>query len=351
MDTWKISEKVIKSLPTPMIVIDNSRKAIIINKGFKSLFSQHRKTIRRGQTLKTILTREYNLYLKIKSIMSTIDDTEIFVYTMEEQTYRVTISKITDYFSPKYCILFENITPEDNIEELRRKFISNVAHELRTPLAGVSAHAELIAYQDLNEQEVKDNAKIIYKEVQRLSKMVTELLDITKYDQNKIRMNPEYFEIGILFQEISFLYEARAKETNINITFEPVDIEIYADYDRLKQVLINLIDNAFSYTNNRIEVIATLKNKKIRILVADNGIGLTHAQMEKIFERFYRTDSSRARFSGGTGLGLSIVKEIVDLHNGKVYVQSELEKGTEFVVEIPVLGNQLLKLQEFEDQE
>ncbi len=351
MDTWKISEKVIKSLPTPMIVIDNSRKAIIINKGFKSLFSQHKKVIRRGQSLKSILPREHNLYLKIKSIMTTIDDTEIFVYTMEERTYRVTITKITDYFSPKYCILFENITPENNIEELRRKFISNVAHELRTPLAGVSAHAELIAYQDLNEQEVKDNAKIIYKEVQRLSKMVTELLAITKYDQNKIRMCPEYFEVNLLFQEINFIFESKAKETGIDISFDPVDIEIYADYDRLKQVLINLIDNAFAYTKTKIEVIATLKNKKIRILVIDNGVGLTHSQMERVFDRFYRTDSSRARFSGGTGLGLSIVKEIIDLHNGKVYVQSELDKGTEFVIEIPVLGDQLLKLQELEEVE
>lgn len=351
MDTWKISEKVIKSLPTPMIVIDNSRKAIIINEGFKTLFCQHKKIIRRGQNLKTILAREHNLYLKIKSIMTTIDETEIFVYTVDELTYRVTITKITDYFSPKYCILFENITPEDDIEKLRRKFISNVAHELRTPLAGISAHAELIAYQELNELEVKDNAKIIYKEVQRLSKMVTELLDITKYDQNKIRMRPEYFEIKILFEEIKFIFEAKAQEANINISFDPVDIEIYADYDRLKQVLINLIDNAFAYTKDRIEVIAKLKNKKIRLLVIDNGVGLTHKQMERIFDRFYRTDSSRTRFSGGTGLGLSIVKEIVDIHNGKVYVQSEVDKGTEFVVEIPVLGNQLSKLIESENQE
>ncbi len=339
MDTWKISEKVIKSLPTPVIVIDNSRKAIIINQGFKTVFSPHKKTLRRGQTLKTILEREHNLYLKIKTIMSHIDETEIFDYTMEEQTYRVTIKKITDYFSPKYCILFENITPSDNIEQLRRKFISNVAHELRTPLAGVSAHAELIAYQDLNAEEVKDNAKIIYREIQRLSKMVNELLDITKYDQNRIRMHPEYFHVKDLINEISFLYHAKVTETNVKLEIDVEDLELYADYDRIKQVLINIIDNAFSYTNDKVEIIAKAKNKKIRIHVIDNGIGLTIQQKEKIFDRFYRTDSSRARFSGGTGLGLSIVKEIINLHNGKIYVQSELDKGTEFVIELPLLND------------
>ncbi len=339
MDTWKISEKVIKSLPTPVIVIDNSRKAIIINQGFKTVFSPHKKVLRRGQTLRTILEREHNLYLKIKTIMSHIDDAEIFDYTMEEQTYRVTVKKITDYFSPKYCILFENITPSDNIEQLRRKFISNVAHELRTPLAGVSAHAELIAYQDLNTKEVKDNAKIIYREIQRLSKMVNELLDITKYDQNRIRMYPEYFHVKDLINEIGFLYHAKITESKIKLEIDVEDLEIYADYDRIKQVLINIIDNAFSYTNDKVEIIAKAKNKKIRIHVIDNGIGLTIQQKEKIFDRFYRTDSSRARFSGGTGLGLSIVKEIINLHNGKIYVQSELDKGTEFVIELPLLND------------
>ncbi len=339
MDTWNISEKVIKSLPTPIIIIDNSQKAIIINEGFKSLFTPRKKVLRRGQSLETILTREKNLYLKLQSIISTIKDTEIFEYTIEESTYRVTVKKVTDYYSPKYFILFENITPQDNIEQLRRKFISNVAHELRTPLAGISAHAELIAYQDLDQTEVKDNAKVIYREVQRLSKMVNELLDITKYDQNKIRMEPELFKTEELLSEIKFLYEAKIKETNVEFIVEDGGYSIYADYDRLKQVLINLIDNAFIHTKNKIEVIVKKKNEKIRILVIDNGVGLTHYQKERIFERFYRADVSRARFSGGTGLGLAIVHEIVNLHNGKIYVQSEPNKGTEFILEIPILNH------------
>ncbi len=338
MDTWKISEKVIKSLPTPIIIIDNSQKAIIINEGFKSLFTPRKKTLRRGQSLETILTREKNLYLKIQSIISTINDKEIFEYTIEERTYRVTVKKVTDYYSPKYFILFENITPQDNIEQLRRKFISNVAHELRTPLAGISAHAELIAYQDLDQNEVKENAGVIYREVQRLSKLVNELLDITKYDQNKIRMEPELFKIDDLLAEIDFLYQAKVKETNIKLIIESNGYNLYADYDRLKQVMINLIDNAFTHTKDKIEVIVKKKNEKIRILVIDNGVGLTHQQKERIFDRFYRADVSRTRFSGGTGLGLAIVREIVNLHNGKIYVQSEPNKGTEFVIEIPLLN-------------
>lgn len=340
MDTWKISEKVIKSLPTPIIVIDNAQKAIIINEGFKQLFSQHKKVIRRSQQLETILNKEQNLYLKIASIITTLGDKEIFEYTMEGETFRVTVKKITDYFSPKFCILLENITPQDDIEQLRRKFISNVAHELRTPLAGISSHAELIAYQDdMERDEIKETAQIIYKEVQRLSKMVTELLDISKYDQNQTRLYPEMFAVKDLLNEIKFLYHGKAEDTGIKLFIEENDIEIYADYDKLKQVLINLIDNAFAYTKDKIEVLVVQKNNKLRITVSDNGIGLSNPQKELIFERFYRTDESRTYYSGGTGLGLSIVKEIIDLHNGKIYVQSEMNCGTEFVLELPIFFN------------
>ena len=318
-----------------MVVIDSRYKLLIVNQGFKNVFSPYKKNIRRGQHLDVVLENNPELYIRIIEKLESDEVKEKFVYVLEDQFYLVSVTQIQSGDDLKFVIMLNNITKQEEIEQIRRKFISNVAHELRTPLAVVSSHAEIIAYKDsLTSEEIVENAKVIYNEMQRLGKMVSELFDITKYDQAQIKLVREEFDIYNLIKEIKVIYSAKTNK-DIKITFNSIHSEIVADYDKLKQVIINLLDNAYVHTEDSIELDVSSKGNKIRLSVTDNGKGLTIEQKQQVFDRFYRTDESRNRDLGGTGLGLSIVKEIVDLHNGKIFIQGEVDKGAQFIVEIP----------------
>ncbi len=176
---------------------------------------------------------------------------------------------------------------------------------------------------------------MIFLEIKRLSKIVADLLDISKFDENIITLVKTEIEVQDLFDDLTHLFNERFAKFKIKLIIKPSKLTVYADYFKLKQVFINLIENALLYAKTDVVIYANLKNDNIRFIVQDNGLGLTYQQKEKIFERFYRIDESRNRNSGGTGLGLSIVKEIITGHNGEIYVQSEINQGTEFIFSIP----------------
>lgn len=272
----------------------------------------------------------------VQNIRNT-DKVDKFTYDLKNRIFEITITKFHYQHERMYSISFLDVTVREETEEIRRNFVSNVTHELRTPLAAISTISEIMAFQDnLSNSEYKENSEIIYNEIQRLSKMVTQLLEISKYDRNLVVLEYEAFEIKNLFDDLEKLFDKRAKKNNIKLIFEPCSVCVRADYDKLKQVLINLIENAFVYTKDEIVLYAKLKNKKVRLAVIDNGIGLLYEDKEKIFDRFIRTDESRARNSGGAGLGLSIVKDIIEAHAGDIYVQSEVNEGSEFIIELPI---------------
>lgn len=334
---WEFQETLIKSLPTPMIVVDEQQKTIIVNQGFKHIFSQYRTNIRRGTNLATILKAVPDLHTEIVGKLTNNREKSKFVYEFQEQHYLVMVNQVSKQDNKNHIIMFHNITKQEEIEQIRRKFISNVAHELRTPLAAISSQAELIAYHDgLSHQEIVEHATLIYSEVQRLSSMVSELLDITHYDQAQVKLRYEDFDIKDLVEEIALIYRMKKDHKKVEFIIDCPNLIICADYDKLKQVLINLIDNAYVYTTNKVELTIAQKGNKVRIGVIDDGVGLTVEQKQKIFVRFYRTDTSRNRNSGGTGLGLAIVKEIIALHHGEIFVNGEIGRGTEFILEIPV---------------
>ncbi len=333
-----IDEKVVKSIPIPIIVIDKEYKVIIINRGFKGLFGSYKQNFRRGQSLDKILASEPGLLQVIKNYVENFDvDKQTLRLPIKKMIFELTITRIPDFHSPKFCITLFNVTTEEENEIIKRKFVSNVTHELRTPLAAISSISENLAYcQGLTFEEYQEGSEIIYNEIQRLSKMVTEILELSKYDQDGIYVSYEEFNISELCNDLNRLFKARAKDSGIDFSISCLDVNIEAEYDKLKQVFINLIENAFLYTNTLVSIDTELKNEKLRITVSDDGRGLTFEQKRMIFTRFYRTDDSRTRNSGGTGLGLSIALEIVKRHKGEIYVQSELKKGSEFIVELPL---------------
>ncbi|HBN28398.1 MAG TPA: two-component sensor histidine kinase, partial [Clostridiaceae bacterium] len=218
-------------------------------------------------------------------------------------------------------------------DELKNEFISSVSHELRTPLTSIKGWAITLNTTDLDDKELlRDGLDIIEKESDRLTGMVEELLDFSRFVSNKITLRVKNINIVDVIEKVKKQLEPRAKREKINFVLEKDDdsIEIMADENRIKQVLINVIDNAFKFTPENGEVKITVKNKQeyVNIAVKDTGSGISKEDLPRVKEKFFKGKSSKSQ----NGLGLSISDEIVKLHNGTMDIYSEIDKGTEVVI-------------------
>jgi len=222
-------------------------------------------------------------------------------------------------------------------EEYRKEFIGNVSHELKTPLFTVQGY--LLTLIDGAIDDVKIRNKYLNranKGVERLIYIVKDLDMITKLEVGDLSLNKEEFDIVELIQSVFDLLEMKAAKKEISLTFDieySSAIMVYADRERIQQVLTNLIVNSIKYGREKgtteISIENLIKNKVI-IRVTDNGEGIAEDHINRIFERFYRVDKSGSRKEGGSGLGLSIVKHIIEAHNERIYFESEVDVGSEF---------------------
>lgn len=227
-------------------------------------------------------------------------------------------------------------------DELKNEFISSVSHELRTPLTSIKGWAITLNTSDLDDKELlRDGLDIIEKESDRLTGMVEELLDFSRFVSDKITLRVENINIVDVIEKVKRQLEPRAKREKINFVLEKDDdlIEIMADENRIKQVLINVIDNAFKFTPENGEVKITVKNKQqyVNIAVKDTGSGISKEDLPRVKEKFFKGKSSKSQ----NGLGLSISDEIVKLHNGTMNIYSEIDKGTEVVIKLPLKGDEI----------
>ena len=224
----------------------------------------------------------------------------------------------------------------DDMEKLRKRLTSDISHELRTPLTSIQTHLEAMIDGIWEPNEERLNS--VNEEVIRLSHLVNQLKNLAKYDSEKNSLNLSKENLKYLIKNIIYNSEGYALEKKIKIEYDLSDIEIKIDKEKISQVIVNLISNAIRYTQEggRILIKCYEVDNKARIHVNDNGRGIPKESLDYIFERFYRVDESRCRNSGGTGVGLTICKSIVNLHGGDIKVISELNKGSEFIVTLPI---------------
>jgi len=222
-------------------------------------------------------------------------------------------------------------------ESFRREFIGNLAHEIKTPLFTTQSYILTLLDGAINDKSVnKKYLKTASKAVERLNLIVKDLDLITKIESGVSNLNKTKFDIIDLINNIFEMLEFSAKKKNIRFTVEKggeLNTKVNADKEKIEQVLTNLIDNSVKYgkENGTTEVVVQNLNEfKIIVRITDNGFGLEEENYTRIFERFFRVDKSGNRNSGGSGLGLSIVKHIIDAHDEKIYVESELGVGSEF---------------------
>jgi two-component system phosphate regulon sensor histidine kinase PhoR len=239
--------------------------------------------------------------------------------------------------------ILRNVTDKKMLEEMRSDFVANVSHELRTPLTSIRGFAETLldgAYED--PATARKFLMIINKEAERLSRLIDEILNLSRIEDEKFVLNYEEFSISDIIQRTAAIVQTRAAEKNLTINIDvPDDLPaVQGDPDMIRQVLLNLVDNAINYTQpgGTVLVRASVEQGELRVDVQDNGIGITPENLSRLFERFYRVDKARSREMGGTGLGLAIVKHIVEVHKGKVQVESKVGRGSTFSFRLPLTG-------------
>lgn len=228
-------------------------------------------------------------------------------------------------------------------EAFRREFLQNLSHELKTPIFSIQGYVETLLGGALSNPDV--NIKFLEntsKNIDRLVNLVDDLDEISKLESGELKLTLVNFSIQNLIKEVydSLYLKAADKQISLNIKRGcELPLMVHADVEKIRQVLINLVDNAIKYgkTNGSIEAgLYKVEGKKILIEITDDGYGIAEEHRSRIFERFYRTDSARTRKVGGSGLGLSICKHIIEAHNQSIHVRSTVDVGSTFVFELPV---------------
>ena len=233
---------------------------------------------------------------------------------------------------------FENLKETDR---LRRELVTNVSHDLRTPLASMHGYVEtlLLKNDTLNAEERLHYLEITRKHTKRLGQLIGDLFDLSRLEAHSINPDLEHFSLAELLQDVAqeFELEAQQKDIDIKMPGGPGDSMVYADIGLLQRVLENLIRNALKFTPRGGEISIKLERKagSVAVAVADTGCGIAENDLERVFDRFYRIDQGEENTTGSTGLGLAIVRKILDLHGSRITVSSVLNEGTCFEFDLP----------------
>jgi signal transduction histidine kinase len=248
------------------------------------------------------------------------------------------IGELANDFNSMVSKLNESRSEIENLEYRRRQFMSDVSHELRTPLTTISGVIEGLKNDMIPEAEKERGIQLVSQETKRLIRLVNENLDYDKIRSNQVQLFKEDIDLLEVLEIIKDQLDLQAEERNnhIEIAAEGTAM-VHADYDRLVQILINITKNSIQFTENgTIWLRGKMDGNKTRIEIEDTGVGIESAEIEKIWHRFYKADISRTSNPFGEfGLGLSIVKQLVQMHDGNIHVESEQGKGTMFVIELP----------------
>jgi len=257
-----------------------------------------------------------------------------------QKIFQVNASAIFESKVTNGCLLvIHDITEMRRLETMRRDFVANVSHELKTPLTSIKGFVETLLEGALEDKENSVNfLKIINDHADRLNTLIDDLLDLSHIESKEVVLRKDKFSLAGLVDEVILGFKSQAKKKQIEVSSAlPQGLEIIADKSKIEQVLVNLINNAIKYNKDKgfVRIYSGELTDKIKIIVEDSGSGIPARDIPRIFERFYRVDKARSRELGGTGLGLSIVKHIIELHGGNVGVESTEGLGSKFWFILP----------------
>ncbi len=333
-------EAILYSMNNGVAAIDEDNKIIFCNQEFKTLVERDEDNIT-GLPIYHIM-RNQMLYDVIDKVKETEDSVskEGNIYREEECIMRVSGTPLYEEKENKtvgVLLIFEDVTQIRKLEHMRSEFVSNVSHEFKTPLTSIRGFVDTLKNGAIHDEKFALKfLDIIDIETERLYNLIQDILLLSEIENNN-DYNVKENDVKEIVGDVITLLNSKVKK-NVELRYEPdTYIRPYiCNADRMKQLMINLVDNAIKYTENgNITVKCYSDGNFLYLSVQDTGKGIEKESLERIFERFYRVDKSRSSKTGGTGLGLSIVKHIVEMYNGDIEVESEVFVGTKFLVKLP----------------
>ena len=300
------------------------------------------KLLPQDKDFKTIFNRKINLDINMEKI--------IYLENWTSSEQKITINdKVLNMFFAQFkdendrpsgiMVLIQDITEHVKLDNMRKEFVADVSHELKTPITSIMGYADTLLEGEYDKDTQNRFLNVIAEEARRMAKLVTDLLTLSRFDNNQILQEKVKFDLGELVKQcqekVQIEIDKKGHKVECFVTAEVPNV--YADREGIERVVLNILTNSIKYTpdGGNIKIYVGFVYNDAYIKIIDNGLGIPEEDLNRIFERFYRVDKARTRQMGGTGLGLSIAKEILDKNNGSIDIKSEKGKGTEVVIRIP----------------
>jgi two-component system phosphate regulon sensor histidine kinase PhoR len=336
-------ETVLASMLEGVIAIDSDERIVSINRSAAQLFESDPGSCQGKSIEEVIRSPAMQQFIRRSLRSKSTSEEDITVFQNEERVIDVKGSPLQDTNQHQIgaLIVFHDVTQLRRLENMRRDFVANVSHEIKTPLTAIKGFVETLQQGKVDKAEENDRfLRIIQKHVDRLNSIIEDLMALSRIEQEDEQktINFQHSKIEAVFQAAIQLCRPKAEEKGIRIDLEfEEDTAAIFDPTLIEQAVVNLLDNALKYSEPQSTILlkSHQQNSDLIISVQDYGIGIAQKHLPRLFERFYRVDKARSRNMGGTGLGLAIVKHIAQAHDGHVAVESKLGEGSRFSIHLP----------------
>jgi len=336
-----LSSAILGSMVEGVAVVNGAERLVFANQSFAGILDLDLPP-KSGSALVEVV-RQTEMIEAVRKVLAGEPrvESEIVTGTLRQHFFAATVAAVRAGETSGAVVVLHDITELRRLERVRRDFVANVSHEFRTPLTAIQGFAETLLAGAMDDPQNRERfLEIIVEHSRRLARLTEDLLKLSKMDADRLELEIRRVSVSQLIESCIETTQHRATEKEIAISVQPSEAvpDIAGDRRRLAEVLQNLLDNALQYTLSRGEILVSAKARDTEVVftVADTGIGIPKADQSRIFERFYRVDAARSRELGGTGLGLSIAKHIVEVHGGRIWVDSEIGRGSQFHFTVPL---------------
>jgi two-component system phosphate regulon sensor histidine kinase PhoR len=336
-----LSSAILGSMVEGVAVVSGAERLVFANRGFAQILELGVPP-KPGSTLVEVV-RQTELIEAVRTVLAGAPrvESEIVTGTLRQHFFAATVAAVSAGETSGAVVVLHDITELRKLERVRRDFVANVSHEFKTPLTAIQGFSETLLAGAINDPQNRERfLGIILEHSRRLARLTDDLLKLSQMDADRLELEIRSISVDQLIESCLETAQHRAAEKQITVALsDPGDLpDIAGDRRRLAEVLQNLLDNATQYTlpGGKIILSAEARDSDVVFTVADTGIGIPKADQSRIFERFYRVDAARSREAGGTGLGLAIAKHLVEVHGGRIWVNSEIGQGSEFNFSVPI---------------
>jgi len=336
-----LSAAILGSMVEGVAVVNSSERLLFANEGFAGILELDAPP-QPGRSLLEVV-RQTELIEAVRDVLKGAPrvEAEIVTGTLRQRFFAATVASVKATENSGAVVVLHDITDLRKLERVRRDFVANVSHEFKTPLTAIQGFAETLLAGAMDDPQHRVRfLQIILEHSRRLARLTDDLLELSKMDADRLALEVDRLSASQLVQSCVETTQRVANEKHLRFSINLPQClpDVAADRRRIAEVLQNLLDNAIQYTpaGGEIVVSASAGGQEVTFTVSDTGIGIPQVDQPRIFERFYRVDVARSREVGGTGLGLSIAKHLVEAHGGRIWVESEVGRGSQFHFTVPV---------------